>query len=76
LSRRPFIASVKALVADSTGNARWRRVLPPMSELPLLEEQRMIADFRAWESALPQPSRSLYPADPASDPKIVSLRRG
>ena len=76
LSRRPFIASVKALVADSTGDARWRRVLPPMSELPLLEEQRMVADYRAWESTLPPASRSLYPADPASDPKVVSLRRG
>jgi 4-hydroxy-tetrahydrodipicolinate synthase len=76
LSRRPFIASVKALVADSTGDPRWRRVLPPMSELPLLEEQRMIADFRAWESTLPQASRSLYPADTAADPKVVSLRRG
>jgi len=76
LSRRPFIASVKSLVADSTGIVRWRRVLPPMSELPLLEEQRMIADFRAWESALPLASRSLYPADAASDPKVVSLRRG
>jgi 4-hydroxy-tetrahydrodipicolinate synthase len=76
LARRPFIASVKALIADSTGDGRWRRVLPPMSELPLLEEQRMIADFRAWESTLPQTSRSLYPADPASDPKVVSLRRG
>lgn len=76
LSRRPFIASVKALVADSTGDPRWRRVLPPMSELPLLEEQRMIADFRVWESTLPQASRSLYPADAASDPKVVSLRRG
>jgi 4-hydroxy-tetrahydrodipicolinate synthase len=76
LSRRPFIASVKALVADSTGIAHWRRVLPPMSELPLLEEQRMIADIRAWESTLPPASRSLYPADSASDLKIVSLRRG
>jgi 4-hydroxy-tetrahydrodipicolinate synthase len=76
LSRRPFIASVKALVADSTGIDRWRRVLPPMSELPLLEEQRMIVDFRAWESTLPPASRSLYPAVPAFDPKVVSLRRG
>jgi 4-hydroxy-tetrahydrodipicolinate synthase len=76
LSRRPFIASVKSLVADSTGIASWRHVLPPMSELPLLEEQRMIADFRTWEATLPPASRSLYPADPSSDPKVVSLRRG
>lgn len=75
LSRRPFIASIKAMVADSTGNPRWRRVLPPMSELPLLEEQRMIADFRRWEASLPTGSRSLYPFDEAQDPKVVSLRR-
>jgi 4-hydroxy-tetrahydrodipicolinate synthase len=75
LSRRPFIASVKALVADSTGISSWRRVLPPMSELPLLEEQRMIADFQRWEATLPAASRSLYSAEAASDPKIVSLRR-
>jgi 4-hydroxy-tetrahydrodipicolinate synthase len=76
LSRRPFIASIKALVADSTGVAAWRRVLPPMSELPVIEEQRMIADFRRWESTLPLAARSLYPADAESDPKVVSLRRG
>jgi 4-hydroxy-tetrahydrodipicolinate synthase len=76
LSRRPFIASVKALVADSTGIPAWRRVLPPMSELPLLEEQRMVADFRNWESTLPEAARSLYPMDAASDPKVVTLRRG
>jgi 4-hydroxy-tetrahydrodipicolinate synthase len=76
LSRRPFIASVKALVAESTGIANWRRVLPPMSELPILEEQRMIADFRRWESTLPREARSLYPDELESDPKVVSLRRG
>jgi len=76
LSRRPFIPSIKALVADSTGVTEWRRVLPPMSELPVLEEQRMAADFRRWESTLPPASRSLYPADTDCDPKVVSLRRG
>jgi 4-hydroxy-tetrahydrodipicolinate synthase len=76
LSRRPFIASVKALVADSTGEPRWRRVLPPMSELPLLEEQRIVADFRRWEATLPAASRTLYPLDTTTDPKVVSLRRG
>ena len=75
LSRRPFIASVKALIAEAEGNPAWRRVLPPMAELPLAEEQRMIADFRHWEAGLPAPLRSLYPAADAPDPKIVSLRR-
>ncbi|HKP26699.1 MAG TPA: dihydrodipicolinate synthase family protein [Dongiaceae bacterium] len=76
LSRRPFIASVKALVADTTGNSTWRRVLPPMSELPIIEEERLIADFQAWEAALPQSSRSLYRDQPETDAKIVALRRG
>src|SRR6185369_458116 len=75
LSRRPFIPSVKALIAEAEGNPAWRRVLPPMAELPLAEEQRMIADFRQWESGLPAPLRSLYPATDAPDPKIVALRR-
>ena len=76
LSRRPFIASVKALIAEVTGNNAWRRVLPPMTELPLAEEQRMIADFRHWEAGLPPPLRSLYPAEDEPDPKVVALRRG
>ncbi len=76
LSRRPFIASVKALVADTTGNSTWRRVLPPMMELPIIEETRMIADFRAWEATLPLSSRSLYRDEPETDAKIVALRRG
>jgi 4-hydroxy-tetrahydrodipicolinate synthase len=75
LSRRPFIASIKALIADSTGNSTWRRVLPPMAELPVIEESRMIADFHRWEAALPEGARSLYADAPESDPKIVALRR-
>ncbi|MBM3648352.1 MAG: dihydrodipicolinate synthase family protein [Alphaproteobacteria bacterium] len=79
LSRRPFIASIKAITADSTGVPAWRRVLPPMSEPPLLEEQRMIADFRRWEATLPAGWRSLYPAEPEAgaeaDPRVVPLRR-
>jgi 4-hydroxy-tetrahydrodipicolinate synthase len=75
LSRFPFIASVKAVVADATGNGAWRRVLPPMAGLPLVEEGRMIADFKLWEAALPAPLRSLYPAEEEPDAKIVALRR-
>jgi 4-hydroxy-tetrahydrodipicolinate synthase len=76
LSRGPFIASIKALVADSMGIPAWRRVLPPMAELPVPEEQRVIADFRRWESTLPAAARSLYSPETESDPKVVSLRRG
>ena len=75
LSRRPFIASIKAILADATGDPAWRRVLPPMAEVPVIEEARMVADFERWESTLPTPARSLYPADMGSDPKVVSFRR-
>lgn len=76
LSRRPFIPSVKAMIADSTGIGAWRRVLPPMAEVPMLEEQRMIADFRRWEASLPYAARSLYRDTEIPDPKVVALRRG
>ena len=76
LSRRPFIASVKAMLADATGNPAWRRVLPPMAELPIIEEARMAADFRRWEATLAPAARSLYRDTEIPDPKIVALRRG
>jgi 4-hydroxy-tetrahydrodipicolinate synthase len=61
LSRHAFIASIKAVLADATGEAAWRRVLPPMAEIPLAEELRLITDFRRWEARLPPALRSLYP---------------
>jgi len=78
LCRRPFIASVKAVLADATGERGWRRVLPPMAELPLIEEARLIADFRRWEAGLPAEWRSLYPAPAAetASERVVALRRG
>lgn len=76
LSRRPFIPSVKGVVADATGVDSWRRVLPPMAEVPTIDEARMIADFKRWEIALAPAWRSLYRDDLAADPKIVALRRG
>ena len=59
LSRRPFIPSAKAVIADALGDPAWRRVIPPMPELPLLERQRLTADFRAWDAGLPAAVRSL-----------------
>ena len=76
LSRHPFIPSMKAIIADATGIDGWRRVLPPLAELPMIEEQRMVADFRRWEASLPMSSRSLYREEVAADPKVVALRRG
>ena len=52
----------------------WHRVLPPMSELPMIERERMVADFFAWDARLPPAWRSLTPASETSR-KIVGLLR-
>jgi hypothetical protein len=33
LSRRPFIPSVKAVIAETMNDPEWRRVIPPVSEI-------------------------------------------
>jgi 4-hydroxy-tetrahydrodipicolinate synthase len=76
LSRGPFIASLKVLIAEATGNPAWRRVLPPMALPSLAEEQRLISDFRRWESCLPASLHSLFRIESQSEAKIVPLRRG
>lgn len=76
LSRRPFIASVKTILADALGDPAWRRVVPPMAELPMPDAQRMIADYRLWEAGLAHDCRSLYRAEPTPDSKVVPLLRG
>lgn len=45
-SRTPFIPALKAVIADQAGEPAWRRVVPPLAELPLADEQRLLADFR------------------------------
>lgn len=73
LSRRPFIPSAKSVVADWLGEADWRRVVPPMAEVPVLERQRLVADFRAWDAGLPVGLGSIAP--PAVASNVVGLRR-
>ena len=63
LSRGPFIPALKAVIADQTGEPAWRRVVPPLAELPLADEQRLLADFRQLATVFPRaplasPSRS------------------
>jgi 4-hydroxy-tetrahydrodipicolinate synthase len=53
LSRGPFIPALKAVIADHTDEPTWRRVVPPMAELPLADEQRLVADFRQLASTFP-----------------------
>lgn len=75
LCRGPFNPSVKALLADTEGDAVWCRVVPPMAEPPMIEGRRLVQDFRRWEAALPPSWRSLYGDEEAASPNIVALRR-
>jgi 4-hydroxy-tetrahydrodipicolinate synthase len=59
LTRHPFIASVKTVIAEQTNDTSWRRVAPPMSEIAMLERHRLIADFWRWDSSLPAAWQSL-----------------
>ena len=65
--------SAKAVVADWLGDAEWRRVIPPMPDIAMIERQHIVADFRAWDAGLPEPWRSLAAAPPAGN--VVDLKR-
>ncbi len=54
LSRGLFIPALKAVIADQTGEPAWRRVVPPMAELALADEQLLLADFRQLLAMLPR----------------------
>lgn len=73
LSRRPFIPSAKAVVAEWTRDPEWRRAIPPLPEIAIQERQRIVSDFYAWDASLPPRLRSLTPATP--DTNVVGLRR-
>jgi 4-hydroxy-tetrahydrodipicolinate synthase len=71
LSRWAFIPSAKAVLADVLGDAAWRKVVPPMPELPMAERLRLVADLRAWDAGLPAEWRSFAGAPAA----VAGLRR-
>jgi len=75
LSRRPFPASVKAVLASVNDEPGWNRVLPPMSEVPMPERGWMLRDFMRWEASLPPAWRSLSSNVPAAEQKVVAMRR-
>ena len=60
-------------MADWLDDAEWRRVIPPMPDIPILERQHIIADFRAWDAGLPEAWRSIAAVDPASN--VLDLKR-
>jgi 4-hydroxy-tetrahydrodipicolinate synthase len=73
LSRRPFIPSAKAVVADWLGDAEWRRVIPPMPDIAIPERQHIVADFRAWDAGLPEAWRSIAAVPAVSN--VLDLKR-
>lgn len=58
LSRGPFIPSIKAAIADAEGRPDWRRVVPPMVELPPDDERRLLADFAGVAATFPRQARA------------------
>ena len=75
LSRKPFPASVKAVLASANGEPGWNRVLPPMSEVPMPERAWMLRDFARWESGLPEAWRTFPPADRQRGSQVIVKRR-
>ena len=75
LSRKPFAASVKAVLASANGEPTWNRVLPPMSEISMPERAWMLRDFDNWERALPAAWRTFQPAEHKDKSQVVMMRR-
>ena len=74
LSRRPFIPSVKAIVAETLGDSGWRRLVPPMFEIGAIERRRMVDDFLAWDHSLPA-NWSSFARPEMPSAKVIGLRR-
>ena len=75
LSRKPFPASVKAVLASASGDPGWNRVLPPMSEVSMPERAWMLRDFAHWEASLPPAWRSFSPDGIQKEQRVVAMRR-
>lgn len=45
--RFPVTPAIKAILADAAGNPQWRRVLPPLAELPDADSARLAASWKA-----------------------------
>ncbi|WFU69460.1 dihydrodipicolinate synthase family protein [Bradyrhizobium sp. CB2312] len=51
VSRFPQMASLKALAADRTGHAGWKRLRPPLESLPPEQEKELLANAAAFAAA-------------------------
>jgi 4-hydroxy-tetrahydrodipicolinate synthase len=70
LSRGPFIPAVKALLAASSGEPAWRRVLPPLAMPSLADTSRLVEDFTALQATLPERWRETCPAVHTKERKL------
>lgn len=61
ICRKPFIPSVKSVIAYQRGDVEWRRVVPPMSAVAEEDAASIVRDYKAWEAALPAELRPLPP---------------
>ncbi|MEP9386451.1 dihydrodipicolinate synthase family protein [Mesorhizobium sp. KR9-304] len=76
LSRQSFGASIKAVLAQVTGQPSWARMLPPLDELHYPERGWMLADFERWERSLPPSMRSFHAGEAlAARDNVLPLRR-
>jgi 4-hydroxy-tetrahydrodipicolinate synthase len=62
ICRKPFIPSLKTIIAAQRNDAEWRRVVPPMTAVEDVDAQQIVTDFATWEAALPNELRPLSPA--------------
>jgi 4-hydroxy-tetrahydrodipicolinate synthase len=74
LSRRPFIPSAKAVLAEMLDDPEWRRVIPPLPEIAMIERNRLWADFTAWDAGLPPAWQSLA-SSRLRAANVIDLRR-
>ncbi|WP_342730943.1 dihydrodipicolinate synthase family protein [Bradyrhizobium sp. B117] len=51
VSRFPQMASLKALAADRTGHAGWKRLRPPLQSLPPEQEKELLANAATFAAA-------------------------
>jgi 4-hydroxy-tetrahydrodipicolinate synthase len=75
LSRRQFIPSAKTVLTSLLDDKEWLRVLPPMSQIPIVERNRLVADFRRWDAALPPSLQIFNNSSPIRSNNVVAMRQ-
>lgn len=72
LSRSPFIASTKAVLAAMHDDPAWARVVPPMCPPQPLILPHLLRDFMRWDAALPPAWQSMGDSPDAMRPESTN----